>query len=543
MKSREVGTPGRLVRGTGIRTLFRVPTVPSGGEVSRTDRLLFRPRRAVLRKEPGLLHVRYGGKVVTFEGPSLSFGQRLLRQDEFVAEQARTWSDGEAHSWEEVRSLLELLLREGVLERVGVECPSGESPLRELASDAPMPPLRWRTLQEGCQFVGQVHGIRLEAGQLETALGASQMSNFARDESGRQIGENTVALLDPALAELVPTEWRRCPFPGSRFDDPRPMNVTALRQMASDLEKTLGAMEALRRRFLVRLGTQKPILGQLYLLARVAAALPAWLLCRPGAPVVSGAIPVWVASLQKLVGGVNMPITCLLLDLGEPFGAKTTPEQLWRVTEELGLFMTEAGVCSGTPKMVERSLQAFVYGAEHAEDELLVEALGDVDAAIDYALHASLADLCRWACRVRMRMVTAKALATGAGAGREEVEQLRECCARASEDCDPERELQFIEEQRQAIAKMGPGLSRPVDPGEPPGLWDGEEALSGALRQVLWLEEKGLWFLEGHQDDLNRLLGREPHRRLTRSQLVLGERRQEVPLWSVALAKIVGVAL
>jgi hypothetical protein len=98
MKSREVGMPGRLVRGTGIRTLFRVPTVPSGGEVSRTDRLLFRPRRAVLRKEPGLLHVCYGGKVVTFEGPSLSFGQRLLRQDEFVAEQARTWSDGEAHS-------------------------------------------------------------------------------------------------------------------------------------------------------------------------------------------------------------------------------------------------------------------------------------------------------------------------------------------------------------------------------------------------------------------------------------------------------------
>ena len=143
--------------------------------------------------------------------------------------------------------------------------------------------------------------------------------------------------------------------------------------------------------------------------------------------------------------------------------------------------MTDAGVCSGTPKMVERSLQAFVYGAEHAEDELLVEALGDVDAAIDYALHASLADLCRWACRVRMQMVTAKALATGAGRGREEVEQLRECCARASEECGTERELQFIEEQRQAIAKMGPGLSRPVDPGEPPGLREGR---GGALRRA-----------------------------------------------------------
>jgi hypothetical protein len=523
----------------GVRTLFRGAEIPVAGEVLRTDRLLFRPRRAVPREEAGVLHVRYGGKAVTFEGSLLSFGQQLLRQDEFVAEQACAWSDG---SWEEARAHLELLLREGVLERVGAQRPSGESPLRDLDPDAPVPPLRWQTLEQGCQFVGEVHGIPLEAGQLETALGASQMSNLVRDEHGRQIGENTVALRDPALAELAPTEWRRCPFPGSRFDDPRPMNVTALRHMTSDLEKTLGAMEALRRRFLARLGSEQPTLGELYLLARVAAVLPAWLLCRPGAQVPNGSIPSWVASLQKLVGGINMPIMCLLLDLGEPFEARTTPEQLWRVTEEMGLFLTKAGVCSGTPKMVERSLQAFVYGAEHTEDDLLAETLGDVDAAIDYALHASLADLCRWATRVRMCLVTRDALATSAGAGREDIDRLRESCARATEDCDPRRELQFIEEQRRAIAKMGQGLSRPVDPGPAPQR-DAQDALSGALRQVLWLEEKGLWFLEGHQDDLNRLLGRARHERLTRAQLALGERRQEVPLWSVALAKIVGVEL
>jgi hypothetical protein len=571
--------PGDLVKGVGIRTLYRTAPAPVAGEIRGGDRLLFRPKRAVPREEPGILHVRYGGRAVIFEGlRACAFGQRLLRQEEFVAEQACAWSDEEPIPWEEVRELLELLLGEDIVERVGAERPESDSPMRKLPPDAPPPPLRWQTLEEGCRFVGEAHGLTLPPGQIEAAFGASGLSNLARDESGRQIGENTVALRDPALAELVPTEWRRCPFPGSRHEDPRPMNVTALRHMTADFERTLGAMEALRRRFLVRQGIDTPSLGELYLLARVAAALPAWLLCRPGAAVPNGAIPSWVASLQKLVGGINMPIMSLLLDLGEPFEARTTPERLLSVTEELGLFLTSSGVCSGTPKMVERSLRAFVEGSERSEEVLLAETLGDVDAAIDYGLHASLIDLCRWACRLRMRLATEAALATGAGAGREDVERLRERCARAAEDCDPQRELRFIEEQRRAIGTMSrtdprtpdeiapapePGrapalsrnlrrgvgpeagnmghASRPVDPGEPPALRVGEEALSGALRQVLWLEKQGLALLEGHQDDLNVLLGRGPQGRLTRAQLALGERRQEVPLWSVALAEIVGL--
>jgi hypothetical protein len=531
---------------------------PASASVLPDETLVFRRRRVHHRVDDRpdggvILHVFYGEKVVLFEViEAIAFARHLITKDRFVASEACSWSDVAPHAWEDVRELLDMLLAERVVERQGASTDAdeagGDSLLRRATVGVSTPTLAWTTVAEACRFISRAHGVTLEPAFLETAFGASGLSNIARDVEGRQIGENTVALLDPLLCEPVPTEWKRCPYPGSRFEDPRPMNVSGLKQMTAEFGMTLAAMEALRRRFVARHGKRRLGLGDLHVLARVAASLPSWLLCRPNDPVANGAIPTWVASLQKLLGGINMPIAYVLLESGGGrHDATMTAAELTRVTEETGLFMTAAGVCSGTPKMVDRSIEAFVEGSDQSDDELLVRTLGDPEAAIDYGLHASLADLTRWACRARMRATTEAAVIGGAESS-DRLARLRELLERTTDGpAAAPRELEFVLTQRRAIAALGQRFGRPVDPGAPPPRPSPEHheperaRLRAALDDVVWLERQTLILLEGHQGDINTLLGRPTHGRLTRAQFALGERRQHVKLWSAALAEALGV--
>ena len=71
------------------------------------------------------LHIFFGVKEITLDEPDLlSFGERLLEHDQFIAGSATTWSAGEPYPWERVRELLEALLDEEILSREAPKPPS-----------------------------------------------------------------------------------------------------------------------------------------------------------------------------------------------------------------------------------------------------------------------------------------------------------------------------------------------------------------------------------------------------------------------------------
>jgi hypothetical protein len=199
--------------------------------------------------------------------------------------------------------------------------------------------------------------------------------------------------LAPFLADLVPTEWARCRFSGSRFEEERPMNVSAMRQVRHHFEALLQAMAAIRARLLARAGRSPADLTFLAILSDVFFMLGAWVLVRPGEPVRNGELPAWLTSLQKTAAGIGLPVRQLLFfsrDLPFDEAARLEPDaaELLRVSEEALLFMSPTGVCAGPPAMVERALRVFTGQDTLDGAGAPLETLGDLDRMLDYALAA-----------------------------------------------------------------------------------------------------------------------------------------------------------
>jgi hypothetical protein len=370
-------------------------------ELQPGDVLILRRRRILSRHErteEGMeaLRVFYRDKDITFDLPeTVAFGRRLIQQERFKAGEAMGWSDGAPLPWDDVCGLLGTLLEEGVLERENEE-PSPDSPPAPFTAgtdpDGLLPEPRWRTTEELCAVVSAHLKQEIDPARLEATLGAALVGMAATDEQGRQ-GENTLALLAPFLADLVPTEWARCRFSGSRFEEARPMNVSAMRQVRHHFEPLLQAMAAIRARLLARAGRSPADLIFLAILSDVFFMLGAWVLVRPGERVRNGELPAWLTSLQKTAAGIGLPVRELLFFSRElPFdeAARQQPDaaRLLRVSEESLLFMSATGVCAGPPAMVQRALQVFT-GQETLDGAgAPLEALGDLDGMLDYALAA-----------------------------------------------------------------------------------------------------------------------------------------------------------
>src|SRR2546430_15449011 len=90
--------------------------------IASTDRLHVPHRKrmtlAYMTSESGgrELQIYYGTKEVCFDEEHLfAWGEQLVREASFVAEQATAWGTG--YRWDEIQPLLEALLAEGILER------------------------------------------------------------------------------------------------------------------------------------------------------------------------------------------------------------------------------------------------------------------------------------------------------------------------------------------------------------------------------------------------------------------------------------------
>ena len=390
--------------GSGVSDV--APPCTSRAVVKRTDRLCVPHRKrmshAYVTSESGVreLCLYYGDKEVTFDEQRLfAFGEQLVNQPSFIAEDATAWGPG--YDWEEIRELLETLVEEGIVKRGdAADDPRGGGlvPSQLPPSQCPVPRM-WSAAE--CESITlDLGGRALEIGNLEAVVQSYRIAHPALDSDGRQVGEANV--FPPGLRLDRDTEWRVCHYAGSRYRDDAPMNVTALKAMIKHWKPMMATLLAVRAEAVARLQRSRAgwTIGDLHTFSRIVLALPAYLLMKRGraSPSQSSgpvALHPVLSSLYRIVDGIRMTTHDMLFLSHERTRSPEEPitgAEIYRFAEHQGLFLSDHGVCAGPQALIDE-LFAVVFSPFDAErpGETALPAeihalLAELPAAVDYAL-------------------------------------------------------------------------------------------------------------------------------------------------------------
>ncbi len=227
-----------------------------------------------------------------------------------------------------------------------------------------------------------------------------------KDADGRPIGEVRAS---PEARAGVATEYKRCPYSGSRHDHERPMNVSSLRQSTRDWPQIIGALDFVGTAYRRRHPATPPSLAEYWRLATAMSLLPAYFMFRHDGPIADGHIPPFAGSINKMLGGIMS--VCSKLTLAELSAGRTaadsvvTPGLILEAAEATGSLIGATEVCAGTPMMLETILRVISHGAA-AEREVDRAAIGallpDPEAFLDYAEAAAELTLVLFVCSLQI---------------------------------------------------------------------------------------------------------------------------------------------
>ena len=344
------------------------------------------------------LHLYYGDKEISFDEPDLfEFGENLARQSCFIAGSATEWGSG--NDWPRIQELLEQLVEEGILqyadtyvaETVTAQDGNRPSPLPPALSSEP------RSWLDCAAITSELTGRTLELGYLELVIPIFRVAHIALDAEGRQIGEANVF---PKVLRLdIPTDWRTCPYPGSRFQDERPMNVTALKSMRAYWPQMMAALLHIREAYLQRFPTAQSgwTVGSLEALSTLVLAVPTYQLMRSQHGLENGQLHPALSSMFRVTDGLRMVMhQMIFVQFGEPTlspDAPMTSQEIYEYSERNYAFSSEYGVCAGPKVMIEEFLNVLVNGVPIKDAESVVldapvqAALADLTPAFDYGLY------------------------------------------------------------------------------------------------------------------------------------------------------------
>lgn len=384
------------------------PACPFHAAVAEADRLSPRDilvfphhRRSIVQYSSNPngdreLHIYWDDKHISFDEPDLfAFGETLASTARFAAVEALAW--GEGLNWPRVRDLLVQLVDAEVLSHSG--SPQAEPPRADTVRPSPLPPApsamprRW----QDCETItAELTGIGVEPGHLELIVPIFRVAHIAVDGDGRQVGEANV--FPRALRIDVPTEWRTCNLPGSRFQSERPMNVTAMRVMRRHWPQMMAGLLRVRAGYLRRYPDADGswTVGHLEQLATCVLAVPTYQLMRAGSALGPGDLHPALSSMFRVTDGLRMTMhQMLFVPIGEPTLPPDAPmdvDTILDYAERNYSFHSDHGVCAGPRGMVREFLQVLIegvgasdYGAEPLEPPVAA-AFDELDAAIDYGL-------------------------------------------------------------------------------------------------------------------------------------------------------------
>lgn len=334
----------------------------------------------------------YEDKEVSFDEPRLfAFGETLALQTHFRADAATQWGSG--YDWHEIKDLLEGLLAAAILELRPSE--TAAAPVtRTRPSPLPQATTNVARNWSECAFItGELAGRAVDPAHLELIVPMFRVAHIALDADGRQVGEANV--FPRALRLNTPTEWMACPFPGTRYMSDRPMNTTALKAMRAHWPQMMAALKLIRTRFLARFPQAADgwTLAHVERLAALVLAVPTYRLVSAGAD--AAPLHPALSSLFRVTDGLRMAThQMMFIPVGEPVLPPESPitaEAIFDYAERNYSFHSETGVCAGPSHMVREFLDAVLHGEEDrhfAFDPEVAEALGEIDAAFEYGLHA-----------------------------------------------------------------------------------------------------------------------------------------------------------
>jgi hypothetical protein len=388
-----------------------VPVVPMQGDASRRERLdpedelVFPDHKRVFThyetREEGATELRlyYGEKEISFDEPQLfKFGEALANHPRFTAGSATKW--GSQCDWPRIRELLEQLLEEGILRRAAADEPDPH-PRREPVQPSPLPPTQCtvpRTWLEAETIIPELTGRSLELGYLELVLPAYRLPHVALDADGRQVGEANV--FPKALRLDVPTEWRTCPHPGSRYQHKLPMNITAMKAMGVHWKQMMAALLRVREVYLHRFPQARKgwTVGDLHCLSALVLSIPTYLMLRVNDRIENGQLHPVLSSMYRLTDGVRMVMHHTLFsedaETTLPMNAPMTSSALYAYAERNEIFVSDTGVCAGPRAMIEEFLQVLMHGhqIQGTASTVLVPpvqaAMNDLEEIFDYTLYA-----------------------------------------------------------------------------------------------------------------------------------------------------------
>jgi hypothetical protein len=220
---------------------------------------------------------------------------------------------------------------------------------------------------------------------------------MALDAEGRQVGEANVFPIQLRLD--IPTEWRTCPYAGSRYQDAKPMNATALRSMNKYWGQMMVALLCIREAYLRRFPHARHgwTVGDLLRLSWLVLTVPAYLLMRSQRRVENGQLHPVLSSMFRVTDGVRMVTeTMLYTPIAEEALTPDTPmtsAEIYAYAERNALFHSAYGVCAGPRTRIEEFLSVLVDGQPITDADAVVldapvqEALDDLESAFDYCLN------------------------------------------------------------------------------------------------------------------------------------------------------------
>ncbi|RFO96626.1 hypothetical protein DIC66_11405 [Rhodoferax lacus] len=354
-----------------------------------------------LKNEQGqdALFLFYGDQEISFDEPELfAFGEALGAQSRFAAGAATGWGTG--YAWEQVQALLEQLLQAGILEHAAPleaqTCPM-HRPDGDRAS--PLPPATSsvaRTWLECEAITRELTGRSIELAHLELVIPVFRIAHLVQDAEGRQVGEANV--FPKALRLEVPTRWRACIYPGSRYQDSRPMNVSALKSMRAHWPAMMAAILRIREAYLQRFPAARTgwTVGDVERLSTLVLAVPTYMLMKSGQTVANGALHPVLSNLFRVTDGVRMTThQMLFVPVAEATLSPLAPinsAELYAYAERNHAFGSTHGVCAGPRVMIEEFLGVLLDGQVPAatqglqQDAAVEAALAEMEQAFDYGL-------------------------------------------------------------------------------------------------------------------------------------------------------------
>lgn len=344
------------------------------------------------------LRLFYADKEISFDEPELfEFGETLAKQSRFTAGDALGW--GQPGGWLRVRNLLQTLIDEGVLrladdgdldERILGEAGTRPSPLAPARTDRP------RTWHELPGLMQELAGRPLDIGHLEMVVPIFRIAHMSMDAEGRQVGESNAF---PAVLRVdVETRWRTCIYAGSRYQDDKPMNVSALKAMRAHWGPMMAMLLKVREAYLARCPEARDgwTVGHLERLSTAVLALPALQLMRREGRVDNGRLHPVLSSMFRVTDGLRMTMHHMLfIPFGEPTRKPDTPmsaPEVHAYAERAFSLHSEHGVCAGPKVMIDEFLSVLIDGRTPRDglpevlDAELQATLADIGPAIDYAL-------------------------------------------------------------------------------------------------------------------------------------------------------------